>query len=306
MKDLTKSQKLSAGWSVGVDKHLSLALGACDVRCEAIDADSLRLDAVPLSTHFSKIRTNLLVHRGPVRIHAYVDYDLAYDGPNMKLQAALAGNEIRRWRELSLDIDAGEVGQVVRATLAAIDSPVVDLLNDTEDFRSAMGVAPQIASNSRLATETHPVESEDLAAAFRVSVRKPLAHRVAEVFNRRPCCGCVVWAASGAGKSHFLYAVAHILLHSGFVDAVRRLPGERLARDHVFPAERDGELVRLLDEVATQPRMLLLVDRLELGLSCTTESLAMLSEAIDRGTCILASADDEKFLREVQKTPALA
>jgi ATP-dependent Clp protease ATP-binding subunit ClpA len=157
-----------------------------------------------------------------------------------------------------------------------------------------------------LATETRAVEADDLAAAFKSSLHKPLARRMAVALTRQPPCGCIVWAASGAGKGHLLRATAHILLHAKVVSNVRHLSAARLTCGHVFPTERDGVLTNLLDELVERPRLLLLADHLDLGISGTAASVSLLAEALDRGARMLATVDGEDFLRFIQEIPLLA
>jgi hypothetical protein len=293
-------------WSSCVDAHLASALKACNVRVEPLDPTSLRLRAVPLSAHFNKMRTNLLIHRAGDQICAYVDFDLDYNGPNHAVRSAFNGPRDRNWRQLNVNISAGNAGQVVRATLEALGSPVIDILQVGLGDAKQPVVDGPLDSNSILATETRAVEADNLAAAFKSSVHKPLAQRMAVMLTRQPPSGCVVWAPSGAGKGHLLRTTAHILLHGQYVSQVRHLPAARLTCGRVFPAERDGVLSVLLDELVDRPRLLLLVDHLDLGMSGTMPSLSLLAEALDRGAHLLATVQDESFLKGVQEIPALA
>ena len=62
----------------------------------------------------------------------------------------------------------------------------------------------------------------------------------------------------------------------------------------------------LLDELIERPRLLLLVDQLDLGISGTMASLSLLGEALDRGSRMLATVQVEDFLEHVQEIPSLA
>jgi type II secretory pathway predicted ATPase ExeA len=96
-----------------------------------------------------------------------------------------------------------------------------------------------------------------------------------------------------------------MMLHGDYVNRVRHLSAARLTCDRMYPAERDGVLSALLDELVDQPRLLLLVDHLDLGMSGTMHSLSLLAEALDRGAHLLATVQDEIFLKGVQEVPAL-
>lgn len=159
--------------------------------------------------------------------------------------------------------------------------------------------------HSILATETRAVDADELAEAFKSSQHKTLARQMALALTRRPC-GCVVWAPSGSGKGHLLRTTAHVLFHGGFVDAVRHLSAPRLTCGRVFPAERDAALAALLDELVDRPRLLLLLDHLDLGISATAASFSLLSEAFDRGARILATVQREEFLKDIREIPTVA
>ena len=293
-------------WSSCIDAHLASALEVCNVKLEPIDPAAVRLRAVPLPTHFSKPRTNLLIHQAGDQVRAYVDIDLTYNGPKHAVRAALNGPSDHHWRKLSVSITVGDVGQVVRATLGLLGSPVTNLLHaDLVDAHEPMARDGPLDPNSVLATETRAVAAGELAMAFQSSVHKPLAQQIAAALTRRPVRGCVVWGPSGSGKGHLLHATAHILLHRDCVRHVRYLPAARLTCGRASSAERDRMLATLLDELVDRP-LLLLLDHLDLGISGTMASLSLLGEALDRGARVLSAVQDEDFLRPIQEIPWLA
>jgi ATP-dependent Clp protease ATP-binding subunit ClpA len=116
----------------------------------------------------------------------------------------------------------------------------------------------------------------------------------------------VVWAPSGSGKGHLLLAAAHVLLHNGHVDEVRHLSAARLTCGRVLVSERDGVLATLLDELADRPRLLLLVDNMDLGVSGTLASVSLLADAFDRGARFLATVQCDEFLQDIRSVPSLA
>ena len=128
----------SGSWSSCIDAHLASTLKACNVKFEPIDPAAVRLCAVPLSADFNKMCTNLLVHRGGEQVRAYVDIDLAYNGPRHAVRAALNGPCNRNWRQLSVNIPVGTVGQVIRDTLEVLGSSVMDLLKPSWTMRISL------------------------------------------------------------------------------------------------------------------------------------------------------------------------
>ena len=70
---ICQTQRIGS-WSACADAQLVSALNAFNVRLEPLDPAAVRLRAVPLSTHFSKMRTNLLIHRAGDQVRAYVDF----------------------------------------------------------------------------------------------------------------------------------------------------------------------------------------------------------------------------------------
>jgi hypothetical protein len=294
-------------WSSHVDPKLASALKVCGVGLEPIDPAALRLSAVPVSTHFSKMRTNVLVHQTDGQVRIYVDVDLDHSGPNHKVRAALHGPGERNWRPLAINLAAGNAGSAVRAALETLGSPVMSVLRaDTVDMIPHTERDGTITPNSILTDETRHIKADELLEAFRTSLHKPLARRIAIETTRRPPRACVVWAASGTGKGHLVRASAHILLRSDSINQVRHLSGAGLTCRHMPPSERDRAWADLLDEHARYSRLLLLVDHLDLGISGTTGSLTVLADAIDRGARILATIQAEDFLKHIQDFPFLA
>lgn len=301
------------GWTAGLDRRLALAVRPHGVGVDVLDRFTVRFTAVPLSADFSKARTNLLLRRAGLECGSsvFADCDLAYRGADRVLAGAMAGPAHRNWRRLRLPPIPGAVHEVFCAVLSLVGSALAPVAAEAVAARPPR---PREAARSEapipgrvLAAAAEAVAPEAAAAAWRASVRTRLAQKLSAIPTRAAAPrAAVLWGEAGCGRDHLLLAAAHPLLESGRVRRAWRVSGPLVAAGCLVPQEIDASLMHLLAEAEADPGCLLLVEDLDLCVTGTPVSLAVLCRALDRGLCLLASVRGTALLRRVRNDPAAA
>lgn len=295
------------GWAAALDRRLATALYQHGVPSAIVDRFTVRLEGVPLGADFSKPRSNLLLRRAGLECGSsvFVDCDLAYTGGDRGLATALAGPSHRRWRRLRLPPVRGSVNEALSAVLRMLGSPLAPLAVQAlappaAPAREAARTAPATPPGRVLSAVGEVITPEMALAAWRTSVRRRLAGRLAAVTTRAaPPRAAVLWGQAGSGRDHLLLAAAHPLLESGRVRRAFRVSGAMLAAGCLVAQEIDAGLMHLLAEAEAEADCLLLVQDLDLCVTGTPVSLALLDRALDRGLKMLASVRGTGLLRRI-------
>lgn len=282
------------------------------IAMDVVDSRTVRFQAVPMdATLWNKPRTNVLLRRTSLGLGAgctvYVDRDLAYQGTDPDLIHALQGPCCRSWRLLRLPAVPGDsVGEAFFRVLETLGSPI------TAELRPSVAPSPAKQGTHRLdlprylASVSEGITREMARAAYESCFHKPLATQLA-VITLRPASprGPVLWGDTGCGRDHLMLAAAFPLLERKHVCAALRVSGARVAAGHLFPADLDAALMRLLAEALSLPNLLVMVQDLDLCVTHSPVSHALLCDALDRGLRLLASVRSEAFLNKVETDEAL-
>jgi hypothetical protein len=255
---------------------------------------------VPVSEQFTKPRTNLLLRRAAPtgRSTVYLDSDLAYHGPDPAVRTALSGPCHGHWRQLCIPPVAGAPAEALAAVLDFLGSPLAGPVQAALGPQTPARGAAQSAEVGRLlAAVGNPLDPLDAERAYQASFRKDLAEQLAILTTRlTPPHAAILCGPPGCGRDHLLVAAAHVLLSSGRTPRVSCVPAARVAAGCLFPAEIDGALMRLLDEMQRLEGWLFLIEDLDLLLTGSPVGLALLAGALDGGLRFLATFRGETIL----------
>lgn len=300
-------------WAAALDRRLVALLAQHQATVEVLDAWTARFQAVPLGSEFNKERSNLLLRRTGLGCGAsvFVDADLQYRGTDNATLSALSGPNRQNWRRLHLPPLQGTVNEALCSALRVVASPLADAAART------LGPQPSPAMPSGrvddplpgrvLAATGEPVTREMAAGAYQASFRKPLARQLAILTTRSaPPRAAALWGQPGAGRDHLMLAAAAPLLETGRVHQVYRVRGAMLAAGCILPQEVDAALLALLGEAAALEGCLLLVEDLDVCLTGSVVSHALLCGALDRGLRMLGTARSQRFVRQLRRDEALA
>ncbi len=295
-------------WSADVGDRLRATLAGHDVRIEALDGWTIRCLGVPISDLFTKPRTNLLLRRLTAKAGSsvYVDSDLAYHGPDPTLRLALTGPTRRKWRRLRTPPVPGTAGEALCSVLRLLDSPLADhasgALANLELNESAKSAA---TGRGWMAGMT--ITPAMVAATHEESFRKSLARQLAVLTTRSTVPrSALLWGRPGCGRDHLMLAAMHSLFESGRVSQVCQLSAASLVAGCILPQEVDSLLASVLAEATATDGSVLLVRDLDLCVTRSPVSSALLCDAFDRGLRLLATVRSAMFLNRVASDEALA
>jgi hypothetical protein len=284
-------------------------LARAGVGAEELDPQTLRLKAVPVSPQFTKPRTNLLLRRtAPAgRSTVYLDSDLAYHGPDPAVRTALTGPCHGHWRQLCISPVPGAPTAALASVLDLLGSPLAG------PVRAALGQQPpgrgaaQHPEVGRLLTASGQfLEADSAEQAYSASFRQDLAEQLAILTTRlTPPHAAVLCGPSGCGRDHLMVAAAHVLLDSGRSTDAFCVSAARVAAGCIFPAEVDGALMRLLDEMVPVAGVLFLIEDLDLLVTGSPVGLSLLTGALDRGLRFLATLRNDAALHWLGDDDAL-
>lgn len=287
-----------------LNERLLALLEECAVAAEQLDAGTVRFRAVPVGDQFNKPRSNLLL-RCPVPhggSFAFVDSDLEYQGTDPARLAAFNGPCQSNWRRLNLPRLSAGLGEALASVLDLLASPLQAAVNQLLDRSSR----PQQRELGRLLSSVaERITPQPAALAYERSFRKELAAQLAILTSRPTLPRCaLLWGESGCGRDHLMLAAAHPLLERSEVRSVLRVPAARVAATSWLPAEVDNALMQLLGEATVLEASLLLVEDLDLCVTGSPVSYALLSNALDRGLRLLATVRSENMLIHLRQHDA--
>jgi len=296
-------------WSAALDPRLVALLEEHQVSAETLDARTAQFRAVPVAEGlFNKPRTNLLLQRSSLEsgAGAYVDGDLAYQGPDRALGAALTGPARRNWRRLRLPPLVGTINEAVSAVLSLLGSPLAPLVRRHVKAQAPHATAEASAAGV-LAAIGKPVTAEMAEKAYAESFRQDLARQLAVLPSRSTLPRSVLlWGRAGCGLDHLMLAAVHPLFEAQMVTDVYRVSGARLAAGCIFTQEVDASLMRLLADAATKDGSLILLRDLDACLTGSPVSHCLLCDALDRGLRLLATVRSESALGRLRDDEATA
>ena len=301
----TRDNPGPTGWS-RIDDNVQTVLLSHNIVLDAVDGRTVRLGGVPVGEEFNKTKTNLLLHGDTLRgasVHAYVDADLNYGGPDKRLLRAFRGDCRNDWRLLLIRLAHENVNLALHEVLEHLGSPITDqvqrVLPQASDEASELDPA--------LAAVGHIVSPETASDAYNRTFRKDLADRLSVTVTRpHSPCSVILLGQPGAGRDLVMLAAAHRLLEDHRAEQIIRISGAAVAAGSIFPAEKDAALLRTLCAARQRDGRVLLIGDIDVALSGTDVGLSVLCDAIDMGVRFLATVRSERGMVQIATDDALA
>jgi hypothetical protein len=305
-KQKSESESVSQGsppWADGITPKIFDLLGRHGVSTETLDANAVRFLAVPVGTDFSKSRTNMLLRHAGLSSGStiFVDGDLLYRGADAAMVSAFSGPTRNNWRQLRIPPTPGSADEVFARVLRLLDSPLAAEIG--------LNAGPvEVAGDGQQMTDEmfEAITPEMAAMAYESCFRRQLADQLAVLTTSpMPPRSALLWGRPGCGRNHLLLAATHPLFAAGAAEGVYSISGAVIAVGCVFPQELDIALMKLLDEVASLPGSVLLVQDIDLCVSGTGISLSLLCSALDRGLRMLGTVRTPEALARLGRDEAL-
>ena len=275
--------------------------------------DVVQFRAVPLPESFSKPRANVLLRclptalAGTGTVQAFIDKDLAYTGADPTIRAAFGGPVARGWRALLMPPLGTTITEALCSLLRLLESPIADQTRTAA--ATAADEGPPSASLGPLLRYAGEIIRPDAARkACDESVRGELADRLA-VLVTRPAVpsSAFLWGTPGCGRDHLMLAACWPLIEAERAPrTLLRLSGARLAAGCAGPTDLDSVLMKLLGELAAADLSLVLVRDIDVFVSCSHVSRALLRERLERGLHLLATVSSPAFLTRIHEDEGLA
>ena len=264
------------------------------MRIEVPDRDTVLFKNVPLTAEgcFNKERTNLLCKKTgtSAAFLVFVDEDLTYHGRDAELHKAFTGGPTQSgWRVLML----GNIGQTdpqvaAERGLAALGfpdgSPRLRFENGSGGGRQEQGESSALDAFSVNLSEAVDADEHLEPTVGRVAETEAVVSCLLRWGQTRLPLLC---GASGVGKSNLFYNAARLLRRVRPGIAFLRIDLADAFAGTLFEAEREKLLAAMLKEAgARDGDVVLALEHLECAVREVSHGLALLSEALYRGTRI--------------------
>ncbi len=304
----------TADWAAALDPRLRAAMAGQGVQIDQPDGATLRLAGVPLCPQFNKPRSNLLLRHAGLTpgTGAFVDADLVYHGDDPGLAAAMTGPCQRHWRRLRLPHVPGSASEALAEVLRLLGSPLARPAEEAVERAAHHGDDEQpghdaATAGRMLSAVGEAISPEAAAAAFDRSRRRVMARRLAALTTRpAPPRAAVLWGSAGCGRDELLLAAAHPLFQSREAGRVIRVSGALVSAGCLAAPEVDAGLMHLVAEMEAVEASVWAIQDLDLCVTGSPVSFALLGRALDRGLRMLATVRGSALLRRIRADGALA
>ncbi len=283
-----------------LDQDVKQALAEQGIQASWLHHRMLRLDACPVGSLFNKPKTNVLFQPQKLgRWQVFVDEDLTYQGLDPEALQLFSGPCHKKWKLLNFcEALPGNLNDLVRRVLAVVAGPndkrifpnEKDQLMSSDLEKSIAGIGRVLSPEALAPTETLTGGQEEAV----LTTMAALSRRGAPVSP-------FLVGKSKIGKTIVSRTAAGRLLQDGIIETAVEIEAACLVAGCTSISDRDERFRRTL-ALFSNPRVLAIIEQVDLALAHSYAAGSLFAAALDRGGRFIGlarpPATGMNFLRE--------